>query len=51
VPDGTVVGPNTVLSVSPRSGGAWLGVPAMPWKAQPGALVPARPLPAVPSDV
>ena len=51
VPDGTVVGPNTVLSVSPRASGAWLGVPAMRWTARPEALVPAQPLQVLPRYV
>src|SRR5262249_11095052 len=48
VPDGTVVGPNTVLSVSPRGSLAWLGVPAMLWRGRPEALVPAQPFHVVP---
>jgi serine acetyltransferase len=43
IPDHSVVGPNTVISLSPSGSGAWLGVPASPWKGVPEALVPAMP--------
>jgi serine O-acetyltransferase len=43
IPDHTVVGPNTVISLSPPGSGAWLGVPAAPWKGPPEALIPAQP--------
>jgi serine O-acetyltransferase len=43
VPDGSVVGPNTVLGNSPAAASAWLGVPAMRWKKDAALLVPAFP--------
>lgn len=45
VPDGTVVGPNTLLISTPAVAGAWLGSPAMRWKRAPALLVPADPAP------
>jgi serine O-acetyltransferase len=43
VPDGSVVGPNTLLASSPAAAGAWLGVPAMRWKKDAALLVPTFP--------
>lgn len=43
VPDGSVIGPNTLLTHSPAAQAAWVGVPAMRWKRDPSLLVPAFP--------
>jgi serine O-acetyltransferase len=51
IPDHSVVGPNTVISLSPSGPGAWLGVPASPWKGPPEALIPALPSRFQVSDV
>jgi serine O-acetyltransferase len=44
VPDGTVLGPNTVAIRSlPLPGRAWVGAPAQPFEGPPESLVPRIP--------
>ena len=41
VPDGCVIGPNSVVRESLAGSGAWLGAPARPFEGPPEALIPA----------
>ncbi len=43
VPDGTVLGPNTLMTSTPSTVSAWLGAPAMRWKRAPELLIPEYP--------
>jgi serine O-acetyltransferase len=40
IPAGAIIGPNSVVSRSLSHGGAWLGIPARPWRGSPELLIP-----------
>jgi serine O-acetyltransferase len=42
VPDGSVIGPNTLLTSSPAKASTWLGSPAMKSKRSTGSMLPAE---------
>jgi serine O-acetyltransferase len=43
IPDGTVVGPNTLVASSLAASGTWLGVPSLRSKRAPASVIPALP--------
>lgn len=44
IPDGTVVGPNTVVSTAPQAAATLLGTPAVRTKRSPESLIPGAPI-------
>ncbi|HZX94402.1 MAG TPA: hypothetical protein VFE90_07785 [Myxococcales bacterium] len=50
LPDGSTVGPNTVLTTSPSSTSSWLGSPPSRFKRDPALLEPALPREARPME-